>query len=235
MIHFLLVTLDGKDLLELAIASIDNYAGDCELDIVDLPAETIDPWAHGRAIDFWRRRQKIGIRDTDLVAIMDPDCAILSDWWRREVDEAFSDPTIGIWGAGSTEDFGPRVHASMMVVRGELFNNYEYSFMPQSTDARWRDTGGNYCRLASQVYTIMPIERGHHYDWHGASAWYPYHMRNHMRFHWDHETLCPMWVHLGGGSFSDPARMTRWQRITQWQAIRRRERFKRAVRSHLQG
>ncbi len=215
MIHFLLVTLGSRDLIELALASIDKYAGECEADIVDLPKDTTDPAAHGRAIDFWRHRQKIGIRDTDLVAIMDPDCALLSEWWRREVDAAFVDSQVGIWGAGNAAAWGPRVHASMMVIRGQLFNNYEYSFIPQSADPRWRDTGGNYCRLASGAWKIIPVEQAH--DWHGFSAW-------------------GSWTHLGGGSHSDVTRMTWKQRyLVPWRrrAIWKRKRFKRAVREHL--
>ena len=224
MIHFLLVTLGGRDLVELALASIDKYAGECEVDLVDLPKDTTDPWAHGRAIDFWRQRQKVGIRDSDLVAIMDPDCVILSEWWRKEVDQAFSDPTVGIWGAGSQKDWGPRVHASMMVIRGKLFNNYEYSFMPQSLDTRWRDTGGNYCRLASGAWKVMPVERGP--DWHRFSAW------------WYGDSHAPLWTHLGGGSHSDVTRMTWKQRyFVPWRrrAIWERERFKRVVKEHMKG
>ena len=228
MIHFLLVTLGGRDLVELAVASIDKYAGECEVDLVDLPKDTTDPWAHGRAIDFWRQRQKVGIHDSDLVAIMDPDCVLLSEWWRREVDRVFSDPTVGIWGAGSFKDWGPRVHASMMVIRGKLFNNYEYSFMPQSLDARWRDTGGNYCRLAQGAgWQIRQVPRGD--DWQGFSCWR--HMDNLALV-----TDFPLWTHLGGGSHSDVTRMTWKQRyLVPWRrrAIWERERFKRVVKEHL--
>ena len=213
MIHFLIVTLGCRDLLELAVASIDKYAGECMLDIVDLPADTTDPVAHGRAIDFWRQRQKIGIRDTDLVCVMDPDVILLNSGWRAAVDTVFMDHTVGIWGAGMTEDFGPRVHASLMVIRGLVFNTYEYSFVPVNGDPRWRDTGGNYCRLvAGSGWRVVPKQRG--LDWHGVSAW-------------------GLWAHLGGGSHSDWARLTWRQRLCRWPAIRQRWAFMRAARTHL--
>lgn len=229
MIHVCMVTLGGRDLVELAIASLNKYAGDdVSLDIVDLPKDTTDPWAHGRAIDFWRQRQKVGIRDSDLVAIMDPDCVLLEATWRREVDRVMSDENdgnVGIWGAGASEDWGPRVHASMMVIRGKLFNNYEYSFMPQSLDSRWRDTGGNYCRLAAGAgWRVVPAERG--VDWNGFSCW-----RHSLPL--TLVTDYPLWTHLGGGSHSDPTRMTPWQRIKRWRAVQRRERFKALVKEHL--
>ena len=230
MIHVCMVTLGGRDLVELAIASLDKYAGDdVSLDIVDLPKDTTDPWAHGRAIDFWRQRQKIGIRDSDLVTLMDPDCVLLSHRWRIEVDRVFNDPHVGIWGAGASEDWGPRVHASMMVIRGKLFNNYEYSFMPQSLDSRWRDTGGNYSRLASGAWKVIPVERGP--DWNGVSAWWGTPIDQHACSY--NLQPIPLWSHLGGGSHSDPTRMTRWERVKRFRAIQQRERFKQAVRFHL--
>lgn len=218
MIHFLLVTLGGEDLLALALASIDRYAGDCEVDIVRLPADTTDPFAHGHAIDFWRERQKFGVKDTDAVCIMDPDVVILSEWWRREVDRVLfdeNDGSVGIWGAGSAEDYGPRIHASMMVIRGRLFNDLIRSFAPclDPREREWRDTGGLYCMWAKDAgWRLNPVERGQ--DWHGFAAW-------------------GTWTHLGGGSHSDPTRMTTWQRLRQWKAIARRRTFIKAVTEHL--
>ncbi len=228
MLHFCIITLGCADLVELALASIKKYAGDCVGDVGTLPMNTTDPAMHGRAIDLWRERRNL-IADHDTVVIMDPDVVILSDWWRREMESAFSDPRVGIWGAGSAEDFGPRVHPSMMVIRGKLWNELPVTFVP-GDDKDWSDAGGHYCKWATWGgwggWTLKPIERGA--DWHGFSAW-----------GWccgaQSEFCKPMWVHLGGGSHSDAARMTWLQRMRRWRAIRERERFKRLVKEHLNG
>ena len=219
MIHFCIITLGCADLVELALASIKKYAGDCVGDVGTLPADTTDPAMHGRAIDLWRARHG-PVADNDIVVIMDPDVVILSDEWRREMIATFSNPRIGIWGAGSAEDFGSRVHASMMAIRGKLWNKLPVTFAP-GNDPEWRDTGGNYCKWATWGdWILKPIERGA--DWHGFSAWKSY--------RWP---PVPLWAHLGGGSHSDPTRLTWLQRVRRRQAIRERERFKRVVREHL--
>ena len=223
MIHFCIITLGCADLVELALASIKKYAGNCVGDVGTLPADTTDPVMHGRAIDLWRARHG-PVADDDIVVIMDPDVVILSGGWRREMESAFSDPRIGIWGAGSAEDFGPRVHASMMAIRGKLWNELPVTFTP-GNDKNWRDTGGNYCKWATWGnWVLKPIERG--LDWHEFSAW--------GWCYGSQTNWCkPAWVHLGGGSHSDPTRLTWLQRMRRWRAIRERERFKRLVREHL--
>src|SRR3990167_6619637 len=130
MLHFCIITLGCEDLVELALASIKKYAGDCVGDVGTLPADTTDPAMHGRAIDLWRARHG-PVADDDLVVVMDPDVVILSVWWRIEMERAFRPDQIGIWGAGSAEDFGPRVHVSMMAIRGKLWNALlPVSFVP---------------------------------------------------------------------------------------------------------
>lgn len=224
MIHFLLCTLGSPDLLELALRSIDRYAGECEVDVVKLDEATLTPRSHGAAIDFWRERQKIGVRDNGIVILMDPDSVLLSEYFRAELDTAFSNPTIGIWGAGSAQDWGPRVHASMMAIRGVVFNDLIRSFTPclDPRERTWRDTGGLYCMWAKDAgWTLQPVERGP--DWGGASAW------------WD-GALIPLWAHLGGGTHSDVARMTWKQRyLVPWRRreIRKRRIFIDAAREHL--
>ena len=227
MIHFCIITLGCADLVELALASIKKYAGDCVGDVGTLPADTTDPAMHGRAIDLWRARHG-PVADNDIVVIMDPDVVILSHWWRLEMDAAFSNLRVGIWGAGSREDFGPRVHASMMAIRGKLWNYSldipAYTFVPKG-DGAWRDTGGRFCCEATcDWWLLKPVERGR--DWLGEfSCWRET----------TYQTGAPMWTHLGGGSHSDPSRLTWPQRIRRWRAIRERERFKRVVKEHLNG
>ena len=222
MIHFCIVTLGGRDLVRLCQASLKKYSGfETRWSFPSLSQWTpFDTTDHGLMLDHWRTEMKGLIRDIDLVVIMDPDCVLLVFRWRHEIDRVFKDSTIGIWGAGSTEDFGPRVHASMMVIRGELWNTLDRSFTP-CTDPReqtWRDTGGLYCMFAKAAgWQLKPIERGP--DWHGVSAW------------WSGST--PLWAHLGGGTWSDPTRMTWWQRIRRRKAIQQRRRFIAAVEEHL--
>jgi hypothetical protein len=246
----------------VALQSIHRYAGTCRTDIVDLPPATTDPRAHGAAIDEWRRDQAGQVQDTDTVVIMDPDVALLSEWWRRELDHVLLDENpgnVGIWGAGSAEDFGPRVHASMMAIRGRLWNFSQATFLPIGTGP-WRDTGGFYCEQAVNLgWKVKPVERGKDWKWE-YSAWYPTPLNeggapfygmgpSHVcencgapwhrecgacAAEWDHPCrLTPMWTHLGGGSHSDPARMTWLQRIKRWKAVQQREEFKRLVREHL--
>ena len=224
MIHFCLVTLGSKDLLTLALASIDKYAGDCNVDIINNePNYAKGSWAHGDALDHWRRSQKLGIKDTDIVVIMDPDVVILSKWWREEVESAFRQPSVGIWGAGARDDFGPRVHASMMCIRGQVFNDMDATFQPVM-QGDWRDTGGAYCRMASVTgWRVVPLERGK--DWNGSSAWW----KPEPSPYWN----IPLWAHLGGGTHSDPTRLTRWERIKHFREISRRKHFVWAAQNHL--
>lgn len=236
MIHFCIVTLGSDDLLELSVASIQKYVSTPHtVESIHLPLNTDDPREHGRAIDEWRQHTRGLVWERDTVVIMDPDVAILSLWWERqlEIDLYEKNPdNVGIWGAGSTEDFGPRVHASMMAIRGKLWNGPPGSFNP-CTDPRertWRDTGGLYCMWAKAAgWELRPVERGS--DWHGFSAWYWSASIDTMMVK---GTMChPLWTHLGGGSHSDPARMTWLQRIKRYRAVRERERWKRLVHEHL--
>ena len=227
LIHFLLVTLGSADLVELALRSIDKYVDPCTVDLVALPDTTTDPMAHGNAIDFWRIRQKVGVKDSDIVVVMDPDCVILSEWFQREMEQAFTDPKVAIWGAGNQRAWGPRVHASMLAIRGQVFNDYQYTFCAVGS-GDWRDTGGRYCQLVSGAeWKLKPVEQ--HLDWNGISCWR----------HYDPLALVtdyPLWAHLGGGSHSDIHRMTWKQRyLVPWRRreIRKRERFKKAVLEHL--
>ncbi len=232
MIHFLIVQLGSDDLMVTALASIDRFAGECNVDVVKLPIATTDPRAHGQAIDDWRKFQKFGIADTDIVVLMDPDVVLLSAQWRKELDAAFTDPHLGVWGAGAKEDFGPRVHASMFAVRGSIFNTLERSFTPclDLRERTWRDTAGLYCMWVHDAgYKVQPVERGP--DWHGVSAWWG-------RVQVPNQALpvwqpVPLWAHLGGGSHSDPARMTTWQQVRNWRSVQRRTRFIRDARALL--
>ena len=243
MIHVLIVALGSRDLIDLARRSLHRYAHDVTTHVEELPATTNDPRAHGAAIDRWRDAMRDPdimswrgpIRDTDTVVIMDPDVAILSEWWLREMIRVLYDENpgdVGIWGAGSAEDFGPRVHASMMAIRGTLWNTSQATFLPIGTGP-WRDTGGFYCEQAMKLgWKVVPVERGS--DWNRFSAWWKIgskygDLANGI------EERGPMWTHLGGGSHSDPTRMTWWQRIKRRRAVRERERFKAAVREHLHG
>ena len=228
MIHFLLVTLGSKDLVELALRSIDRYVDPCTVDLVALPDTTTDPMAHGNAIDFWRIRQKIGVKDSDIVVVMDPDCVILSNWFQLELEYAFAIPNTAIWGAGNRQAWGPRVHASMMAIRGSVFNDYQYTFCAVGS-GDWRDTGGRYCQLVQGAgWKLIPVEQDK--DWNGVSGWVCAGLKNNGWLgYW-------MWAHLGGGSHSDVTRMTWKQRhLVPWRRreIRKRERFKKAVREHL--
>lgn len=242
MIHFCIVTLGSGDLRDMCVASIAKYAGqNVSVNQVPLPSDTCDPRAHGQAIDEWRRTWKGAIKDTDIVCVMDPDCILLSVWWRIELERAFADWShadsyVGIWGAGSKEDFGPRVHASMMCVQGKLWNQAEWGFAP-CTDPRertWRDTGGLFCLWAvDHGWRVRPVERGP--DWQGASAYWPFPYRNRLwdePFYYYHERA-PMWSHLGGGTHSDPQRLTWWQRYKRRKQIKQRHRWAGAVKEHL--
>ena len=214
MVHFLIVQLGSQDLMEVALASIDRYAGDCNVDVVKLPDATTDPGAHGRAIDHWRRFQQVAVLDRDIVVIMDPDVILLSEQWRVSLDLAFADRTVGVWGAGNTQRWGPRVHAHMMAIRGGTFNTLERSFTPclDLREQTWRDTGGLYCMwVASTGQEVRPVEQGP--NWSSAAAW------------WDGDI--PLWAHLGGGSHSDVSRLTWQQRLSPWRykEIKKRRQF----------
>lgn len=228
-LHFLIVQLGSEDLMEVALASIDRFAGECNVDIVKLPDNTSSPRAHGEAIDHWRRHQQVSVMDSDVVVLMDPDVVLLSDYWRKELDLAFKNPLIGIWGAGSREDFGPRVHASMFAVRGSIFNTLERSFTP-CLDLReriWRDTGGLYCMWVKYAgWDLKPVERDHASDWCDEfSQW---------RAFDGTPPEPPMWSHLGGGSHSDPKRLTWWQRQRRHRQIAQRRRWLRAAKTVLE-
>ena len=215
MICICMVTLGGKDLVRLASRSIRRYVESCAL-WERPPVDPVDANSHGRAIDAWREETRGQIRSDDIVVIMDPDCAILSPRWVTMMEAAILRDGIGIWGAGSIQDFGPRVHASMLAVNGRLWNEIPAATFVPSTrlETRWRDTGGLYCRIAQiKGWKLRPVERGP--DWNGFSAW------------WDGGT--PLWTHLGGGTHSDPTRMTWAQRAWRWRAVRERQRFIRCV------
>ena len=232
MIHFLIVQLGSDDLMVTALASIDRFAGHCNVDVVKLPLDTRDPRAHGQAIDDWRRFQQVSVMDRDVVCIMDPDVVLLSAQWRVAADEAFDNPHVGIWGAGAQEDFGPRVHASLLCVRGSIFNTLERSFTPclDLREQTWRDTGGLYCMWVKHAgHEVRPLERGP--DWHGAAAWWGRVAVPRQRLPvWQ---PVPLWAHLGGGSHSDPTRMTPWQRLRNWRLLQKRQRFLAAARAYL--
>jgi len=227
MIHFCIVTLGSDDLVALALRSIEKYVSTPHsVTTIHLPLDTDDPAAHGRAIDEWRRQTKGLVWANDIVVVMDPDVAILSGWWEKELLNAFSDLQVGIWGAGSKEDFGPRVHASMMAIRGRLWNTSKKSFIPTDSThhpREWRDTGGLYCQNAvDNQWALKPVERRPD-DWEGYSCWAMPNTGGSVL----------LWTHLGGGSHSDVTRMTWYQRIRRYQAIRERERWKRLVSEHL--
>ena len=234
--HFVICTLGSQDLVELAVASIHKFAGDATLDLIQLPESALgDRNAHGHALDQWQRNEeREPIPDEDVVVVMDPDVAILSDKWRTEMERTFKLlPKVGIWGAGCTEDFGLRIHPSMMVIRGVVFNTLTSSFKPfhRPTDTQWLDTGGWYCKCAvNRGWKLWREERALGHDWHGAAAWYDV-TATYLRHKWDHEetTPLPMWVHLGGGTWSDPTRLTWWQRQRRRSALAKRRKFIEAV------
>lgn len=223
-IHMLICALGGDDLLPVCLASVVTYTR-ITPDIRYIPVNTTDPCEHGRTIDTWRQESLAYVKDEDVVAIVDPDVVLLSHQWQHEVKRAFANPAVGVWGAGSQEDFGPRVHASMLCVRGALWRDPGTgplsSFVPclDPRERVWRDTGGMFCLGAVMAWwAVQPVERGP--DWHGASAYW-------------HEGI-PMWSHLGGGTHSDPARLTWWQRLRRRQAIQQRYRWRTAAWQHLQ-
>lgn len=233
--HFVICTLGSADLLEVAIASVHKFAGDATLDLIELPERALgDRDAHGRALDQWQREPgREAIPDHDVVVIMDPDVAILSAHWRVEMERTLRVmPNVGIWGAGCREDFGLRVHPSMMVIRGTVFNTLTSTFRPfaRPGDTEFLDTAGWYCKCArDKGWKLWREERALGYDWHGAAAWYPY-TATFLRHAWEHEqTPTPMWAHLGGGTWSDPARLTWWQRQRRRRAVAKRREFIAAV------
>lgn len=231
MLHILVCALGGDDLLDVCLASVAKYAGsDYRLHVRYVPTDSTDPADHGRTINLWRQQQPVS--NEDIVALMDPDCVLLSDWWRREMERAFALVSAGVWGAGSKEDFGPRVHASMMCVRGWLWNQPTFGFTPcpDPRERTWRDTGGLFCLSAVEAgWRVLPVERGE--DWHGASAYWPSLYRNRL---WDHcHERGPMWSHLGGGTHSDPTRLTWLQRLHRYKQIKQRHRWLAAVKAHL--
>lgn len=237
IIHFLIVQLGGQDLVDLALASIAKYAPTSTVNVVPLPLTITDPAAHGRAIDQWRETYQGPVLDSDVVVLMDPDVVILSEQWRVKLDHAFADDMhIGIWGAGAAEDFGPRVHASMMAIRGKVWNTIKRSFTPcrDPREREWRDTGGLYCLWATDAgWPVEPLERGP--DWHGASAWWgmKWHTAPTIAGMYNWREPVPLWSHLGGSSHSDPTRMTWWQRVKRVRQIRRRREWITAVKEHL--
>jgi hypothetical protein len=229
--HFVVCTLGSADLVAVCVASIEKFGGDAQLHLIQLPDSAyLNPLAHGRALDQWRNAiedRAIPISDHDVVVIMDPDCAILSPQWRPVMEKAFAnDPHLGVWGAGSREDFGPRVHPSMMVIRASLFVRLTSSFQPRG-EGDWRDTGGWYCKcVVAGGWRVTPVERAHGWDWHGASAWYDPWVKLSLRTLWDHGIApMPLWSHLGGGTHTDVSRLTWWQRQARRPAIRRRRRW----------
>ena len=133
--HFVVCALGEQDLLEACITSIDTFGGDSTLDVIKLPDDTTDPAAHGRAFDQWRVAHRV-MPPGDVIVLMDPDCALLSHGWRRELERAMALPEVGIWGAGSTKDYGPRVHASLCAIRGDLWNTSAATFLPIPTRPR---------------------------------------------------------------------------------------------------
>ncbi len=224
--HFVICYLGGMDLLQLAVASIHKFAGDATVDLVKIPEVKLgDPQAHGLALDQWSRESMVEtyIDDRDVVVVMDPDAAILSHKFRMRLEDVFDDPNVGIWGAGCREDFGLRVHPMMMAIRGKLFNlqaEKETTFRPFVPDGQqeWRDTGGWYCKCAvTRGWELVREERRLGQDWHGAAAF----------------GEGPLFVHLGGGTWSDPARMSWLQRVKNRRAIQRRRSFIAAVESVL--
>ena len=230
MMHFVIVTLGSADLVALALSSIRRYAPNCMVDLVPLPADTHDARAHGAAIDLWRSTFEGQVLDDDVLVIMDPDVVLLSTQWQREIAQAFEDRHVGIWGAGAQEDFGPRVHAHMMCIRGRVWNTLAATFTP-CRDARertWRDTGGLYCLAAIDAgWRVVPLERGP--DWHGVSAWWA--MRKGELSGTRIPT--PLWAHLGSSTHSDIARLTPWQRIKRRKRIRQRRTFIKAAQAHV--
>lgn len=230
--HFIICTLGSADLVQLCLHSIRRFGGNCMVDIVDLPADTTDPAAHGYALNQWRQTYDGQVADDDVVVIMDPDCALLSAQWRIEMERAFSAPHVAIWGAGAQEDFGPRVHASMMCIRGSFWNrrwmlNYGFVPCPDAREYKWRDTGGLVCMWAKAIgLTVQPLERGP--DWHGASAWWGMKPVPSEAF-----MPAPLWSHLGGGTHSDVTRLTWWQRQRRRRAIKQRRRWIKAVQTLL--
>ena len=237
--HFVICVLGSADLLELAIASVHKFAGDATLDLIQLPDSAYgNAFAHGRALDQWRTKvERDPIPDEDVVVLMDPDTAILSPHWRVAMERAFAlFPQVGVWGAGCTEDMGRRIHPSMMAIRGKAFNTLTATFRDfhRPTDTEWLDTGGWYCKCAeAHGWQLFGVERALGFDWHGAAAWYR-EGSDTLRHLWDHEIeVTPMWVHLGGGTHSDPARLNWWQRLRRRQAIAKRRRFIEAVKTVL--
>lgn len=238
--HFVICTLGSPDLLELAIASVHKYAGETTLDLLRLPESAYgNPAAHGNALDTWRNEmvEQRAFPDEDAVVIMDPDTVILTSDWRTEMETTFRHMSkVGIWGAGCREDFGLRIHPSMMAIRGTVFNNLTATFRPfaRPGDREWLDTGGWYCKCArDHGWKLWREERALGYDWHGASAWYA-HSTQYLRHQYAHHTyITPMWVHLGGGTHSDPARLNWVQKLRRRRAIATRRRFVAAVKEHL--
>ena len=195
--HFVVCALGGQDLLEACIASIDTFGGEATtLDVIKLPDDTTDPAAHGRAFDQWRAAHRV-MPPGDVIVLMDPDCALLSHGWRRELERAMALPEVGLWGAGSTKDYGPRVHASLCAIRGDLWNTSAATFLPIGAGP-WRDTAG-------------------------SAAWWA---MERQRL-WSAPRL--LWSHLGGGSHSDPLRMTPWQRVKRWRRVQGRRIWREAV------
>lgn len=246
MIHFLIITLGSADLVALALSSIRRYAPASMIDLVPLHPSTNGARAHGAAIDQWRDTYAGQVADGDVVVIMDPDVVLLSAQWCKEVEGAFADERVGIWGAGARDDFGPRVHAHMMCIRGRVWNTVQATFTPcrDMRERAWRDTGGLYCLAAIDAgWQVQPLERGP--DWHGVSAWWG-------RQEWSVQTTMtilatayahldatpkkmytptPLWAHLGSSTHSDPLRLTWWQRLRRWRQIKQRRQFIAAVRN----
>ena len=220
--HFVVCALGGQDLLEACIASIDTFGGEATtLDVIKLPDDTTDPAVHGRAFDQWRAAHRV-MPPGDVIVLMDPDCALLSHGWRRELERAMALPEVGLWGAGSTKDYGPRVHASLCAIRGDLWNTSAATFLPIGAGP-WRDTAGHYCQQAAQLsWRVLPYERG--VDWVGGSAAWWAMERQRL---WSAPRL--LWSHLGGGSHSDPLRMTPWQRVKRWRRVQGRRIWREAV------
>lgn len=147
---------------------------------------------------------KIGTT-SNLIAIVDNDVMLLHSFWETLILLEFSDPTVGAWGAGWMD---PRViHASMLVMRGDLFQQIK-SFYPEGN----YDTGGLACWQIEQMgYRLVrvPVDPK------------PWALHRTART-WHH------WVHLGGGTHSDWTQLTWLQRIKRIRRIYERKKFLRA-------
>jgi hypothetical protein len=230
--RFVICALGSADLVALAVASIEKFAGDATVDLIQLRESALgDPNAHGRALDQWRlNTEREPIPDEDVVVIMDPDAAITSPLWRKQLEYAMWFPQVGIWGAGCKEDFGARIHPLMMAIRGKCFNEIDATFRPFHREGtfEWRDTAGWYCKCAlTKGWTLRAVERFGTYQKASGNWW---RVPDVQAWVFGFDTL---FVHLGGGTWSDPTRLTWWQRQRRRRALRLRRRYVAEVRKIL--